>query len=475
MTTNTPNSQQHGVFYGWVVVSAIFVIVVLSAGIFTSFGVFMNPLLDAFGWTRGTVSLAYSIFMLSGGICTLTVGGMLHRYSVRKILLVGGMIHAFGIMLTATTSTLWHLYVFYGILAAMGRSTFNISYVILVNRWFQEKRGIAMGYIMSGQGMGPFLFSPFASYLIVAYSWQTAFFVIGAMMAVGIFFACLFIRNTPEEMGLQPLGASSGIRGAGSVSQPKRNPTAAHASKGVRSVWGEILHTESFWLLSLTHFFCCICHSIPLVHVAAFANVSGLSALASAWVLGTMGLTSFAGRLYWGFFADKHGSRFTLMLTTTLQAIFMLWLINTSDPVVFILFSIFWGFGYAGVTMQYGIIARDIFPPHIMSSAYAGVSCFAMVGMALGGYLGGILFDISLTYITSWWASLICGLIAALLAMDMARKAEQEKLDDADTATLSTTSAVGISDHASESLVQRHLAKGNVRSGVRDAHEDART
>jgi MFS family permease len=79
---------------------------------------------------------------------------------------------------------LWHLYLFYDILASIGRRTFNIGQAILVNRWLREKRGIAMGFI-TGQGTGPFLFSLFASYLIVAYSWQTAFFVIGAMMAVG--------------------------------------------------------------------------------------------------------------------------------------------------------------------------------------------------------------------------------------------------------------------------------------------------
>jgi MFS family permease len=376
---------------------------------------------------------------------------MLNRYSVRKILLIGGMIHALGIMLTSTTSALWHLYLFYGILASVGRSTFNISYVILVNRWFQEKRGIAMGFIMSGQGMGPFLFSPFASYLIVAYSWQTAFFVIGAMMAIGTLLACLFIRNTPEEMGLRPLGASCKAADAPSTSASRKTSGTTPRSKGSRSVWGEIVRTESFWILSLTHFFCCICHAIPLLHVAAFANVSGLSALASAWVLGTMGLMTFVGRFYWGLFTDKHGSQFTLMLTTTLQAVFVLWLIDTSDPIIFILFSVFWGFGYAGVSVQYGIIARDIFPAHIMSSAYAGVSCFAMIGMALGGYLGGILFDISHTYITSWWVSLICGLIAALLAMDMARKAEQRKLSVPAGATSAT-----------ETMVQSRMAKPQI-------------
>ena len=162
---------------------------------------------------------------------------------------------------------------------------------------------------------------------------------------------------------------------------------------------------------------------------------------------------SFVGRLYWGFFADKHGSRFTLMLTTILQAVFMLWLINTADAIVFFLFAVFWGFGYAGVTMQYGIIARDVFPKHIISSAYAGVSCFAMVGMALGGYLGGALFDISHTYIISWWASLICGLIAALLAMDIARKAEQEKRTSLDATALATETTAGVSDHATETML----------------------
>lgn len=453
--TDEENGKRPGIFYGWIVVSAIFIIVVVSAGIFMSFGVFLNPLLEAFGWTRGTISLAYSIYMLVGGVCTLMVGGMITHYSVRRLLLIGGLINATGIMLTGTTRELWQFYVFYGVLASMGRSTFNLSYVTLVNRWFHEKRGIAMGFIMSGQGMGPFLFSPFAGYLIFTYSWKTAFVVIGVIMAAGVILACVFIRNSPEEMGLRPLGTS-----LPSLPSPA-SPTPASSTTPARtgSMWGEIIHIESFWLLGLTHFFCCVCHAIPLLHVAAFANVAGLSALASAWLLGTMGLMSFVGRLFWGFFTDKHGARFTLMLTTLLQAIFMLWLINTADPTVFFLYAIFWGFGYSGVSMQYGIIAKDIFPTHLMSPAFAGVSCFAMVGMALGGYLGGILFDISHTYITAWWVSLISGLIAALIAMDIARKAEQETPHVKTVPTSVVTMTASVSDHASETAARGRVVE----------------
>jgi MFS family permease len=447
MNKASPKTYQGRIYYGWIMVLAIWLIVVVSAGMFTSFGVFLNPLLNVFGWTRGTISLAYSIFMIANGVATLMIGSIVEHYSIRKILLCGGIVHAIGLMCTATTRELWHLYFFYGVIAAMGRSTFNLSYITLVNRWFHEKRGIAMGLIMSGQGMGPFLFSPLATAIILAYSWQTAFFVIGVAMAVVTVIAVLFIRNHPEDMGLRPLGAPP------EAQPPGVSPTSKPASRPPRTakVWGEVLRTEHFWLLSLTHFFCCICHAIPLVHVAAFANVAGLSAFASAWVLGLMGLTSFVGRLYWGFFADKYGSRFTLMLTTLLQAAFMLWLINAVDPVVFFLYAVCWGFGYAGVTMQYGIITRDVFSTQLRGPGFAGVSCFAMVGMALGGYLGGVLYDLSHTYVTAWWVSLICGVVASLIAMEMARKAEHEKSER----TASPSDALSsMSDHATDVAVQ---------------------
>jgi predicted MFS family arabinose efflux permease len=286
MNEMAQSKPQNRIFYGWILVAAIWIIVVVSAGIFISFGVFLNPLLPSFGWTHPTVSLAYSIFMLTGGIGTLTIGGLVERYSIRKILLIGGLMHAAGIMLTATTRELWQLYLFYGVLASLGRSTFNISYVTLVNRW------------------------------------------------------C-------------------------------------------------------------------------------------------------------------------HGSRCALMLTTFLQAAFILWLMNAAAPIVFFLFAVCWGFGYAGVTMQYGIIAQDVFPTDLRGPAFAGVSCAAMIGMAAGGYLGGLLYDISHTYITAWWVSLFTGLIAALIAMEMARKAEHEKLMDAATAESIDT----LSDPATEMAVQSKTAQ----------------
>jgi MFS family permease len=187
------------------------------------------------------------------------------------------------------------------------------------------------------------------------------------------------------------------------------------------------LRHQGFWTLSFINFFCCVCHSIPLVHTVGFALSAGLSNFAASWVLAVMGLTSVIGRIFWGFFADRHGGRLTLMMTLFMQGAFILWLVGTQDPVVFFLYAIVWGFGYGGVGTQYGVVARELYGSRLFGPGYSGQNCFAMVGMAVGGFLGGYLYDISHTYVTSWLVSFGAGLISALLGMDLMAQGERAK------------------------------------------------
>jgi MFS family permease len=154
-----------------------------------------------------------------------------------------------------------------------------------------------------------------------------------------------------------------------------------------------------------------------LVHIVGFSQTAGLSAFASAWVSAFMALSSVVGRIFWGMFADRHGTRFTLMLTLFVQGTLALWLVNAQDPVIFFLYALLWGFGYGGVGTQYGMVAREVYESRLFGPGYAGQSCFSMVGMAAGGFLGGYLFDFSHSYVSAWLVSFGAGLISALLAM----------------------------------------------------------
>jgi MFS family permease len=193
------------------------------------------------------------------------------------------------------------------------------------------------------------------------------------------------------------------------------------------SLWSEVLRMEGFWSLSCINFFCCVCHSIPLVHVVGFALSAGLSAIASSWVLAIMSISSVIGRIYWGMFADRRGGRIALMMTLFLQGSLILWLVKTQDPIVFFMYAIFWGFGYGGVGTQYGIVSREVFGARLFGPGYAGQNAFAMVGMAVGGFLGGYLYDVSHSYVTAWLVSFICGLISSLIAIDLMVQGERAK------------------------------------------------
>jgi len=443
MTASTPVLAAPRLFYGWIILAACFLTTMMASGTMMAFGVFINPLAEDMGWSHSSLSATYAISSIVSGLSILGVGSLMHMYSLRMLFMIGVIVHGIGIYMTSTSTTIGAFYLWYGFIAALGRSVFFITTTTLVTRWFDKRRGMAMGLTMSGNGVGPFVFSPVVTWVILRWDWQTAFVMLGIVMTAVLIVATFLMRNHPHEMGLRPYGASD--TPAAPPPPTAAKPTAARASNSVGSLWGTVLRNQGFWTLSFINFFCCVCHSIPLVHTVGFAQAAGLSALASAWVLALMGLSSVVGRIFWGFFADRHGARLTLMMTLFMQGSFMLWLVNTQDPAIFFLYAIVWGFGYGGVGTQYGVVARELYGPRLFGPGYSGQNCFAMVGMAVGGFLGGYFFDVSHSYVSAWLLSFGAGFISSLLALDLLTQAEQAKATQAATAAEPerTASAVG--------------------------------
>jgi len=425
MTASTPALAAPRLFYGWIILAACFLTTMMASGTMMAFGVFINPLAEDMGWSHSSLSATYAISSIVSGLSILGVGSLMHVYSLRMLFMIGVIVHGIGIYMTSTSTTIGAFYLWYGFIAALGRSVFFIITTTLVTRWFDKRRGMAMGLTMSGNGVGPFIFSPVVTWVIIRWDWQTAFVALGIVMTAVLTLAALLMRNHPHEMGLQPYGASD--TPAAPPPPAAVNATAARVSNSVGSLWGTVLRNQGFWTLSFINFFCCVCHSIPLVHTVGFAQAAGLSALASALVLSLMGLSSVVGRIFWGMFADRHGARLTLMMTLFMQGSFMLWLVNTQDPVIFFLYAIAWGFGYGGVGTQYGVVARELYGARLFGPGYSGQNCFAMVGMAVGGFLGGYLFDVSHSYVSAWLLSFGAGFISSLLALDLLTQGERAK------------------------------------------------
>ena len=436
MVAHSPSAPR--IFYGWIIMVACLFITMASSGTMMAFGVFINPMSADLGWSHSILSFSYAVSSIVSGIGILVVGSMLHVYSIRALLFWGCLIHGLGLYMTSMVTTVAMFYFWYGFVSSLGRSVFILVSTTLITRWFVKRRGIAMGVTMSGSGLGPFILSPVVTWMIVRWDWQTAFVMQATVMTAIVVLMCLVLRNYPQDMGLQPYGAEpDALAPPPPQAASKRAPSPATSKDSVAQLWRRVLRMEGFWTLSLINFFCCMCHSIPLVHVVGFAETSGLSAFAAAWVLSLMSLSAIAGRIAWGIFADRHGVRLTLFFTLFMQGTLVLWLVNTQDPVIFFLYAIVWGFGFGGVNTQYGVVARELYGQRYFGPGFSGQMCFAMVGMAAGGFLGGYLYDLSSSYIASWLVSFGSGLISSLLAMDLL--VQNERLKAARTTSVAET------------------------------------
>ena len=413
-----PNSQlRKASYYAWVILGVSFLVSALIAGINTSFGVFLVPLSRQFGWSAGAISLAYSLFMLTNGLSAFGVGRIGDKYGSRLVFFIGGMLFGLSLLLTSMMSEVWHLYLFYGILAGVGRSPLNVTLVSMISRWFSKRRGLVMGIVNSGTGAGSSLFTPFTSWLIVAFSWQEAYVVMAVMVWVLLTAAILLLRDDPRDMGYLPYGEEE------TSSEPAKGTTHASAKlqpTGPEWELGDAMRTLQFWELGILHFCCCMCHAIPLVHIVPYAIRSGLSPATAASILSAIGVCSFLGRVMWGILADRWGPKPAYVLAVFQQGLMMVWLLGTTHPVMFFLFAFFWGIGYGGAMPPYALFVKDYYGLKSFGAIYGGIMVLASLGMAAGGYLAGFLFDLSGSYQPAWMLSLVAGIVTGFVALDLA-------------------------------------------------------
>src|SRR5918992_688595 len=126
------------------------------------------------GWSHSALSFTYALSSMVTGVGVLVVGSLVHTRSLRLLLMWGRLINGLGVYMTSTVTTIEGFYFWYGGIAALGRSVFGFSTIILVTRWFEHRRGLATGLTKAGNGLGPFLFLPLVTWMIFWWDWQTA-------------------------------------------------------------------------------------------------------------------------------------------------------------------------------------------------------------------------------------------------------------------------------------------------------------
>ena len=161
----SPSELKDRLFYGWVIIAAFFVIGTLAWGVSSSFGVFLKSIAGEFGLTRAATSGVRSINAVFGSGMSITGGWALDRYGPRIIVLLIGLSVGLGLLLTSQTNAAWQLFITYSLFVSVIGATY-ITVMGTVSRWFDKKRGLALGIASSGSGLGTVVMAPFATYLI---------------------------------------------------------------------------------------------------------------------------------------------------------------------------------------------------------------------------------------------------------------------------------------------------------------------
>ena len=382
------------IFYGWVVVGAGFVITCIGLGTAMSLGVFLLPITTAMGWSRTDVSTAAVITFLAMGAGSFFWGAMSDRYGTRSVLLCGGVLLGAGLMSASQAAQVWQFQLLWGLLGGLAAGAFFAPLTAIASRWFTRHRSLAVALITAGMGLGSMVIGPMARAIISVSDWRAAMFDLGLLALAVVLPTSLLVRNAPVE----PLLASG----------------LAADDKGFTV--GQALRTPQFAAVSGTFFACCAAHSGPIFHMVSYAIDCGVPAMTAATVLGTAGVSSLVGRIVFGLTADRLGAKPTLVAGLLLQAASIQLYYFVQTPEAFYAVAMIFGLSYGGVMPLYAILVREYFGARIMGSMFGAVAMISTIGMAIGPFVGGFIFDHLGGYGWLYIGSSAIGLGAAAIA-----------------------------------------------------------
>jgi MFS family permease len=385
-------------FYGWIVLAACTTVVCVGMGALFSLAIFLKPIVEDTGWSRSGVSMVALVNWLAMGVGSLVWGALCDRYGGRVVALAGGLLVGLGFVLASRVESLAQLALAFGVLVGFGVGAFYAPLTATATKWFGSRRGLAVGMVSAGIGVGMLTISPLVRWLITLYDWRTAMALVGDLAWLVVIPISLLIRDHPS-------GGLAAARGAAGVAGERQFTP------------GEVACAPQFWAIAITHFACCAAHSGPIFHMVTHATDQGVARMAAATVLSVSGLASVAGRLATGLLADRYGAKRTLVGGLALQALLVFLYLFAHSLGAFYGLALVFGMAYGGVMPLYALLVREYFGDAVMGTAYGGVFLISTLGMGLGSYAGGFIYDRFGNYGWLYTTSALIGALGILVAL----------------------------------------------------------
>ena len=387
------------VFYGWWMVAAGVVLAMFGyGGWFYSFGALFNPMRTEFGWSRAMTSIPFSLSRLEGGIEGLVTGPLTDRFGPRAMVRVGFTMAALGFLMMSRINSFWMFIVSYSVLLSLGMNAgLYMPLQTAVVKWFDRKRGLALGVLTTGAALGSSILVPIVAWLINEHGWRMAVLVLAIVAAI-LGWAVSFILkpHPPEHYGLRMDG--KGAEDVDTGTGEKRDTVVPEFGLYAR----EAARTRNFWIMVIAFTLSHTGVSAVVVHEIPFIEDMGISPVLAATALGTMTLVSAPGRFFAGWLADKWNLKYLYAICCVAQAVGLFIFSRATDMSLVWVFVIIYGFSYGFRLPLEPAMRATYFGRKAFGAIYGYINSIAVFGSFGGPYLAGWLFDNTGNYVSSF-------------------------------------------------------------------------
>ncbi len=332
-----------------------------------------------FGVTRSEASLAYTLTMLGFGFGGILMGNFADRFGIFRPLIAAAVTLGLGYVATAYATSMWQFAVAHGLLIGLLGSSVSFGPMLAdISHWFERRRGIAVAICASGNYLAGTVWPPIVQHMVTVYGWRLTHVALGLFCIVGIVpLAMLLRRRHPRRLSAAEAAAAA----------PAARPMPPPMPLGVLQV-----------MLIVAGISCCVAMSMPQVHIVAYCGDLGYGLARGAEMLSLMLGFGIISRLVSGLIADKIGGVATLLLGSVLQGVALLLYVPFDGLVSLYIISALFGLFQGGIVPSYALIVRQYFPPEQAGARVGMVLTATLVGMALGGWISGLIFDLTGSY-----------------------------------------------------------------------------
>jgi MFS family permease len=356
-----------------------------------------------FGVARGAASLPYTFTMTGFAIASIFMGRLADRVGIFLPAVIGALGIGCGFFAASYAPSIALFALLQGLLIGAGSSVTFAPLLADTSLWFKQRRGLAVAIVASGNYLAGAIWPPVVAHFTQTSGWRATY------SGIGVF--CL-LTMLPLAFLLR--------RRAPSAEHEQHSTAAAAATANPLGMSPLTLQV----LLMIAGVGCCVAMSMPQVHLVAYCGDLGYGPARGAQMLSLMLVCGIVSRLAFGWISDHIGGLRTLLLGSALQGIALLLYVPFNGLASLYLISALFGLFQGGIVPSYAIIVREYFPPHEAGARISAVITSTMLGMALGGWMSGAIFDLAGSYRAAFVNGIVWNLLNFSIAFWLWRRAK---------------------------------------------------